>query len=159
VKRLTLLRDQTCDEGTFSIGMLNDGEQRLGWWNFIELPWRDNAAGISCVTEGLYIAKPFDSPHFKRMVYRLQNIPEREDVEMHPANWAGDKALGYYCQLRGCMAPGTARGSLMTPPANGEPGMMQKAVLNSGIALDEIFKATGGEDIEIEIAWEAGVKP
>lgn len=159
MKRLTLIRDETSDEGTFSIGMLTEGEQRLGHWNFGELPWRDNQPGISCVTPGLYVAKARMSPHFNRMVYELQNVPDREDIEMHPANWMGDASLGYYCQLKGCMTPGTARGSLMTPPQNGEPGMMQKAVLHSGDALNEIFAATGGEDIEILISWDQAIAP
>lgn len=155
MKRLTLIRDETGDEGTFSIGMLTQGEQRLGWWDFIELPWRDNKTGISCVTPGLYVAKARLSPHFNRMVYELQNVPDRDDIEVHPANWAGDKELGYVSQLRGCMAPGTGRGELLVPDGS----MKQKAVLSSGVALNAIFAASGGEDIEILIAWEEGVGP
>ena len=155
MKHLTLIRDETSDEGTFSIGMLTQGENRLGWWDFIELPWRDNKPGISCVTPGLYIAKARMSPHFNRMVYELQNVPDREAIEVHVANWAGDVELGYHSDLRGCMAPGTGRGELVPPGGD----MKQKAVLHSGIALDALFAATNGEDIQIEIAWEQGVGP
>lgn len=159
MKRLTVIRDETGDEGTFSIGMLTEGDQRLGWWNFIELPWRDNQAGISCVTPGLYTARLVDSLHFDRKVYRLQNVPDREDIEVHPANFAGDLALGYHSDLRGCMAPGLKRGALWTPRVNGGDPIEQKAVLSSGVALTELLEATHGEDIEIDISWEEGVGP
>lgn len=153
MKRLTVIRDETGDEGTFSIGMLTEGEQRLGWWNFIELPWRDNAPGISCIPPGSYRARVVDSAHFHRRVYLLEGVPDREAIEIHPANFAGDTALGYRCELKGCMAPGSGRGEL---PAG---SMNQKAVTGSAVALDALLAATNGEDIEVDVAWEEGIAP
>jgi hypothetical protein len=154
VKRLTLIRDETGDEGTFSTGMLTEGEQRLGWWNFIELPWRDNAPGLSCIPPGMYYAHIIVSSHFHRDVYLLEGIPNRDAIEMHPANFAGDATLGYHSDLKGCMAPGTGRGELMAPN-----GIKQKVVLSSAKALDELIAATMSEPIEIVISWEQGVGP
>jgi hypothetical protein len=154
MKRLTAIRDETGDEGTFSLGMLTEGGQRLGWWNFIELPWRDNAPERSCIPPGTYTARVVDSEHFHRKVYALEGVPGRAAIEMHPGNFAGDVALGFHSDLKGCMAPGTARSELLAPS-----GVMQKAVLNSAQALDELLVATGGEPIEIVISWDAGVGP
>lgn len=155
MKRLTIIRDETGDEGTFSIGMLTQGENRLGWWDFIECPWRDNKEGISCIPPGTYRARVIDSPHFHRKVYLLQDVPDRDAIEIHVANWAGDVELGYHSNLKGCLAPGTGRDEIVPP--GGE--MKQKAVVSSGVALNALIAATDGEEIEVVIAWEEGVGP
>lgn len=142
MKRLVIQREPSTDEGTFGVGVLNENE---GQWQFIELPWRDNACDISCVPAGVYTARVFHSQHFQRDVYRLEGVPGREDVEMHPANFAGDVSKGWQSDLRGCCAPGMERGHLYN-----KAGHYQAAVLQSARAMEEILAATGGEPIEIE---------
>jgi hypothetical protein len=63
----------------------------------IELPWRDNEVGRSCIPEGSY-------PVVKRFSEKFQNhllvteVPGRTLILFHPANNA-------IKQLRGCIAP------------------------------------------------------
>jgi hypothetical protein len=63
----------------------------------IELPWRDNEVGRSCIPEGCYqLVKRF-SPKFKDHLL-VTNVPGRDLILFHPANNAVK-------ELRGCIAP------------------------------------------------------
>lgn len=97
----TLQRRDWTDAGTF-------GEiECLGFkWATGELPWRDNQKHISCVPEGVYRAVWTFSPRFQRFTYLVQNVPDRDAIRIHPANWVGDKAMGFRSQLDGCIALG-----------------------------------------------------
>ncbi len=65
----------------------------------IELPWRDNAVGESCIPEGRYeLVKRF-SRRYKAHLY-VRNVPGRSFILLHPANNAAR-------ELRGCIAPVT----------------------------------------------------
>lgn len=64
----------------------------------LELPWKNNMPGISCIPPGVYELEFFDSPKFKRPILRLKNVPGREAIEIHPAN--------HVAELRGCIALG-----------------------------------------------------
>ncbi len=143
MKTLVITREESTDLGTFSKGVL-DGDLE---WDFLELPWRDNLPTISCVPPGSYLATLFHSQHFGRTVYQVHDVPGRDAIEIHPANWAGDRALGYHSDLRGCAAPGTARGELVTPK-----GTLQAGVLHSGLALDQLIEAAG-ERLMVSFAW------
>jgi len=65
----------------------------------IELPWRENRHGVSCVPEGSYVLVKRYSPHFQ-WHFELKDVPLREDILIHPAN---DAEL----ELKGCIAPVT----------------------------------------------------
>lgn len=149
MKRLTITRDETGDEGTFSVGILTDGDRALGQWQFVELPWRNNEPGISCIPEGVYRAHVIQSPHFARAVYLLEDVPGRDLIELHPANWGGDRSKGFHSDLRGCASPGMYR-TVLTPPHHERP---QAAVTGSCHALDLLMEATAQEPIEIEFRW------
>jgi len=63
----------------------------------IELPWKNNQTGVSCIPEGRYeLIKRFND-HFKRHLEVL-NVPQRDYILIHPAN---DALL----ELKGCIAP------------------------------------------------------
>jgi len=63
----------------------------------IELPWKENATGVSCVPEGKYeVKRRYSEKHGKHLI--LLNVPGRELILFHPAN----NALQ---ELRGCIAP------------------------------------------------------
>lgn len=64
----------------------------------LELPWKDNAKGISCIPEGIYELVLSYSPRFGRMLYEVKNVPGRRGIRIHSAN--------YTSQLHGCIAPG-----------------------------------------------------
>jgi hypothetical protein len=73
----------------------------------IELPWRDNHTGISCIPEGTYHLVKRYSPAFHWHLH-LRDVPGREWILMHPANHA-------LRELKGCIAPV----SLLTGPGMG----------------------------------------
>jgi hypothetical protein len=63
----------------------------------IELPWKNNQTGVSCIPEGRYeLIKRFND-HFSRHLQVL-NVPQRDYILIHPANDA-------LKELKGCIAP------------------------------------------------------
>jgi Family of unknown function (DUF5675) len=63
----------------------------------IELPWKDNHAGVSCIPEGRYVLIKRWSPKFSWHL-QLMNVPQRNYILIHPANDALQ-------ELKGCIAP------------------------------------------------------
>jgi hypothetical protein len=112
----------------------------------IELPWRDNAPGRSCIPPGTYQAALYSSPKHGT-VYMLHGVPGRSDVEIHAANFAGDSSLGWACELLGCIAPCESIGA-MTPQGHTQE---QLAGVASRAALAEFMAWANGEPIEIVI--------
>jgi hypothetical protein len=63
----------------------------------IELPWKNNLAGVSCIPEGEYELVKRWSPKFGRHL-QILNVVGREYILIHPANDA-------LHELKGCIAP------------------------------------------------------
>ncbi len=63
----------------------------------IELPWRQNQTGVSCIPEGRYELVKRWSPKFGRHL-QVMNVSKRECILIHPANDA-------LHELKGCIAP------------------------------------------------------
>jgi hypothetical protein len=139
---LIIARGPSSDEGTFGVATLGDQS-----WTSLELPWRENATNISCIPHGQYKTAKVYSPRFSQLVFLLLNVPGRSEVEMHPANWAGDMAKGYFSNLRGCITLGQERGSIVTPT-----GREQSAVMRSGAAIRQLMQAVGAGTLTITIA-------
>lgn len=64
----------------------------------IELPWRDNQPRISCIPAGRYRVTLEYSVHLKRATLRLQDVPGRSGILIHPANHPDE--------LEGCITLG-----------------------------------------------------
>jgi hypothetical protein len=63
----------------------------------IELPWRDNEVGRSCIPEGTYpVVKRFSEKFQHHLL--VADVPDRDLILFHPANNAVK-------ELRGCIAP------------------------------------------------------
>lgn len=73
----------------------------------IELPWRNNAPGISCIPAGTYMVEKRFSRKFQWHLH-LTGVPGRNLILVHPAN----NALR---ELKGCIAPVT----VVTAPGKG----------------------------------------
>lgn len=73
----------------------------------LERPWLDNQHGISCIPAGTYLVRRRWSPKHQANVWGLIDVPNRDDIEIHPANDARE--------LEGCIAPGTEIGEVTTP--------------------------------------------
>lgn len=93
----------------------------------IERPKDDK--DFPCIPEGWYIAKRYNSPANKRIVWQLEDVPHRTNIQFHIANWP--------YELKGCIAPGKEEATRAT----GEPG-----VSKSGIAFDEFMALTAEEE-------------
>ncbi len=63
----------------------------------IELPWRNNAIGMSCIPEGSYALAKRYSPKFQWHL-QVMAVPNRQLILLHPANHA-------LFELKGCIAP------------------------------------------------------
>lgn len=82
-----------------------------------------------CFEEGWYVAKRYNSPVNKRIVWQLEDVPGRTNIQFHIANWPHE--------LKGCIAPGKE----LATSQSGEPG-----VSKSGQAFEEFMAMTAEED-------------
>jgi hypothetical protein len=140
VKRALLERGESTDEGTFGVLRLDGQTLRT-----TELPWRDNATGVSCIPPGVYRCELVNSPRFGR-VYGVRDVPGRQNILIHAANFGGDKSQGWHTELLGCIAPAMSVGVLTNPN-----GVTQRAGLQSKAALAEFMAWAGGLPFELEI--------
>jgi hypothetical protein len=120
-----LIRDDRDDVRT--LGAMFDGEERVA--ETLELPWRDNQRGVSCIPEGTYECKLAWSPSRKYNVYWLQDVPGRQDVQIHVGNFPKD--------IRGCILVGTTRG--------------KNCVNSSKKAFAKFMERMGGKDFTLTI--------
>ena len=108
MRQATLDRTEMCDEGCFGwLRVLNEltGEEVFSCAT-LELPKRDNRPMVSCIPPGVYEFRwRTDSPSHGA-VYEAVKVPGRTNIQIHPANLAGDESRGYVKQLDGCIAPG-----------------------------------------------------
>lgn len=72
---------------------LPDGQERF----FLELPWRNNEIGESCIKEGTYIVDRDHSGRIQYYALRNEQTHPRTAIEIHPAT--------YLRHLQGCLAP------------------------------------------------------
>lgn len=102
---MRLERQPSTPNGTFGEWFLDDGSHLCFT---VELPWLDNEPDKSCIPCGTWEFNKYISPKHGN-VWRAHGIPDRSEIEVHPANWAR--------QLLGCIAPGDAIGMLEGVPA------------------------------------------
>ena len=141
MKTLHIARGPSTDEGTFGVATLDNST-----WVSLELPDRSNKPDISCIPKGTYKTVFIYSPHFNRKVYRLLDVPGRENVEIHPANWAGDTSLGWHSDLKGCITLGLEEVTIPNPK-----GKVQAAVYKSTVAIDDLEDEVGDDTLEVII--------
>lgn len=122
MKKLTLKRINSSSECVLGVLELDDKEV----CKTLELPWRDNQKGISCIPTGEYKLSPYPSSRFGE-VYIVNDVPNRTGILIHTGNTADD--------IEGCILVGDSYGKL-----NGK-----KAVLNSRQAFN-LLKDTLGEE-------------
>lgn len=136
MRQATLTRFETSDQGTFGELVTDSGYMCYTG----ELPWRDNLSGKSSIPTGLYLCTWRLSPKHGPC-YHVEKVPGRTDVEIHSANFMGDKDLGFKCELLGCISPGL---SVETPDK-------QKMILSSREALKQLENDLFCESFELTI--------
>lgn len=67
----------------------------------LELEWKDNAKGESCIPAGSYPMRYTMSNRFKRMMWGVDDVPDRAGIRFHAGNYAGDKLS----DSDGCILP------------------------------------------------------
>lgn len=141
MRRAILTRGPSTDEGTFGVLALEGGPELRS----VELPWRGNATGISCIPPGVYRCELVNSPRFGR-AYEVRDVPGRSNILLHSANFGGDKSKGWHSDLLGCIAPASAVGPLPNPN-----GRAQRAGLQSKPALASLMSWAGGLPFELDV--------
>lgn len=68
------------------------------WFKSLELPWRDNERFVSCIPVGVYLFQHYWSPSFEEYVLLLENVDDRDKIEIHPGNT--------FMDIAGCILPG-----------------------------------------------------
>ena len=129
-----LERQDQSDQGTF-------GRFIAGPLSFYsgELPWRDNAANVSCLPLGTYECVWTFSDRFRRFMYLLLGTEPRAGIRKHSANLMGSPP--FKAQLNGCIALGEKLGWI-----DG-----QKALLLSAPAVRRFEEYMGGKPFTLEI--------
>lgn len=133
METVILVRGSSTNDGTF--GKITVCGTIL---NSLELPWRDNHPDLSCIPEGTYECEILPSARMTKLfgkdMYHVKNVPNREGVCIHPANWAGDTTLNVTprkkSDLEGCIAIG----HMITTDGNG-----QKIISDSRNAIAEFM--------------------
>lgn len=138
--KLTLIRLETSDHGTFGLLSIPNGEW-LETFYVGELPWRNNASNVSCIPKGTYKCLWTYSPRFKKNMYLVDGVKDRAGIRMHSANFMGDDTKGYKRQLNGCIALGEKLGVMEG----------QKVILVSSPAMRRFEKIMAGRPFELEI--------
>jgi hypothetical protein len=132
----TLIREPDDDQGTFGKLRLPDGTEFFT----LELPWRDNATGASCIPPGTYQVAMRNSPKFGQ-IYEVMNVPGRSAILIHSGNVAGDKSQGYNSHVEGCILLGLNKGTVAG----------QKAVQQSRAAIAQFNEKMGGRPFTLSI--------
>ncbi|WP_206696052.1 DUF5675 family protein, partial [Streptococcus pseudopneumoniae] len=82
MKTCRLRRIESGEEGTFGLFECEEGPT----FQSVELPWKDNAARISCIPPGTYLCEWAHSVAHGEC-YWLRDVPGREAIQIHVANW------------------------------------------------------------------------
>lgn len=128
-------RLESTDHGTFGKFSL-DGNI----FYTLELPWRDNRRGISCIPKGEYECFIRHSSKFGKC-YEVKDVPDRSGILIHRGNYGGDKSKGLKSDIEGCILLGKSTGAIKG----------QKCVLNSRKAVDEFMSLLNGQSFTLII--------
>jgi hypothetical protein len=102
----------------------------------LELPWKDNRTGISCIEDGEYTAVKHTSPKLGASLW-LQNVRGRTEILVHKVNYVRD--------LRGCIGVGD---SLTDIDKDG-----LKDTTNSKKTMNKILSLLNSNTVKITIKW------
>jgi hypothetical protein len=87
------------DKYTLSRLLLTNQKNDLLLKSYImELPYRNNEVGISCIKTGIYQVFSHNSPKFGKC-FKIQNVEKRDEILIHKGNYPTD--------TRGCLLIGS----------------------------------------------------
>lgn len=135
MRQVNLFRLKRSDQGTEGLLVTGDFACRT-----LELPWRDNQRGISCIPYGEYNVEIRLSNKYGR-IYWVRRVLNRTYILIHSGNFAGDKDKGYKTHVQGCILLGKRGGYLGG----------QVAVLNSRITVRAFMEEMEYEPFKLRI--------
>lgn len=94
---LSILRITETAHGTFGVLLFGPDPALVT----LELPWRNNAVGTSCIPVGDYVAIPIQSQKYGWALW-IQNVPGRTEILFHAGNQIASS--------RGCVLVGQTFG-------------------------------------------------
>jgi hypothetical protein len=98
MKELRLIRTDSNEYQTMGVLALVENSNTLLFdCKTLELPWKDNRTGISCIPEGRYTARRRSSPKYGNHIW-LTDVPNRDMILIHNGN--------YNNQTHGCILVG-----------------------------------------------------
>jgi hypothetical protein len=124
------------DQGTQGILTINDFECHT-----LELPWRNNSRGTSCIPTGTYYVVWSYSPSRKKYLYELLNVNGRSDIQIHSGNFAGDTRKGWKSDVKGCILLGNEMGEIEG----------QLAILNSRVTVQAFEKLMNKQPFTLNV--------
>ncbi len=137
MEKVTLLRISQSDQGTEGVLVTSTGFACRS----LELPWRDNRRNASCIPADEYEVVYDWSPHFRKYLYHVLDVPGRYGIRFHGGNVAGDVSRGYRSHSYGCILLGKYSGTLWG----------QRAVLLSRVTLRKFINVMGKEPFTLKI--------
>ena len=132
--KLILARSKRLSNDRQTTGVLFN-EQLDELCKILELPWKDNKKGVSCIPAGEYRVIRHNAPS-KGPSFWIQNVPRRSEILIHVAN--------HTSELRGCLAPGLDFGDI-----DGD-GVID--VKSSRKAMDKLL-TTLPREFTLQIVW------
>lgn len=100
MKTIKIKRTFQNDKQTLGVCTVFDEHNRAIFSGLsLERGWLDNTRNISCVPTGTYMVTLEYSNKFKKELWELKNVPNRNETKFHSAN--------YWYQLNGCIALGS----------------------------------------------------
>jgi len=151
---IVITRQASSDSGTPGALTVTNPAGESFACDTLELPWHDNASDVSCICADVYGATPWYSDHMHCEVLRLQDKHGRQDCLIHCGNFAGDAALGFETQVRGCTLVGDRYGWLIN-----EQGRSQRAILDSRATLEGLIAFLGAGEHTVTYTWAPGCAP
>lgn len=98
MRELRLIRTDQNDFQTMGVLVLvEDNDNLLFDCKTLELPWKDNKKGISCIPDGRYTVKKRTSTKYGKHLW-ISDVPNRDMILIHTGN--------YNSQTHGCVLVG-----------------------------------------------------
>lgn len=130
--------------------------------NTLELPWKENKKGLSCIEAGTYFGKVEYHSKYGHDIIRLEDKNGRKGILFHNGTFAGDVEVDadhdsqpdYVSQVQGCIEVGD-NFALMTR----KDGKQQLGIVHSVATLTKLTAHLGPGRHEFLFQWAEGCAP